>query len=150
MTESNEEEGAVAEIPVAFRNLGRTLALHRDMRGMGLRETARQAGVGVSQLSKYENGHTLPRLESLEKVLTALGMTAFDFFTTMALLDLREEEIRSGTKRDSLLLSVLSSQGILGSPVSTALRRVVDDLVLLHGEIITAALLGGGKESPRE
>lgn len=95
------------------------------------------------QLSKYERGHGLPRLESLEKILTALGVTIFDLFTTMALLDLREEEIRSGTKRDSLMLSLLTSRGILGGSVSLALRKVVDDLVLLHGEIIAAALLGG-------
>lgn len=143
MIEINREAGTDPAIPNTFRNLGRTLALLRDMRGMGLRATARKAGVGVSQLSKYEHGHGLPRLESLEKILTALGVTIFDLFTTMALLDLREEEIRSGTQRDSMLLSLLTSRGILGDPVSAALRRVVDDLVLLHGEIFTTALLGG-------
>ena len=55
-----------------FVNLGRTLSLLRELRGKSQASVAREAGIGKSQLSKYENGKELPKLDSLEKVLIAL------------------------------------------------------------------------------
>ena len=143
MTEDNDEEVIATEIPHTFRNLGRALSLLRDLGNMTLRETAKKAGVGPSQLSKYENGHTLPRLDSLEKILSVHGMTLLDFFNTMALLDLLEEEARSGNRRESKVFNLLHTRGVIGNAASLALRRVVDDLMILHTEIMTAAILPG-------
>src|ERR1700709_141250 len=66
-----------------FQNLGKALALVRELRGKTQAQVARAAGVGKSQLSKYENGKELPKLDSLEKLLDALGVSAFDFFYTL-------------------------------------------------------------------
>ena len=55
-----------------FANLGRTLSLLQELRGKSQARVAREAGIGKSQLSKYENGKELPKLDSLEKVLNAL------------------------------------------------------------------------------
>lgn len=146
MKEVDSEEEIPAEIPHTFRNLGRSLTLLRDLRNVSLRATARKAGVGQSQLSKYENARTLPRLESLEKILKALGVTPLDLFNAMALFDLFEEEMRSGFRKESMVFNILHTRGIIGDSVSLAIRRVVDDLVILHTEIMTAAIRPGIEE----
>jgi transcriptional regulator with XRE-family HTH domain len=79
------------EAPV-FVNVGKTLARLREYRGKTLSATARNAGIGKSQLSKYEHGKELPKLESLEKILRALGVGYLDFFRILAVLDRGEDE----------------------------------------------------------
>lgn len=70
-----------------FENLGRTLALVREMRGYSQLELSREARIGKSQLSKYENGRELPKLETLERVLAVLEVQPISFFYTVAVLD---------------------------------------------------------------
>ncbi|MFL6201649.1 MAG: helix-turn-helix domain-containing protein [Thermoanaerobaculia bacterium] len=70
-----------------FGNLGRTLALLREMRGYSQLALSREARIGKSQLSKYENGRELPKLETLEKVLAVLDVQPISFFYTVAMLD---------------------------------------------------------------
>ena len=70
-----------------FGNLGRTLALLREMRGYSQLALSREAKIGKSQLSKYENGRELPKLETLERVLAVLGVQPISFFYTVAMLD---------------------------------------------------------------
>lgn len=76
-----------------FINLGRTLSLLRELRGKSQARLAREAGVGKSQLSKYENGKELPKLDSLEKVLNALEVGHFEFFYTLHLVDRRAADL---------------------------------------------------------
>jgi len=70
-----------------FGNLGRTLALLREMRGHSQLTLSREARIGKSQLSKYENGRELPKLETLERVLAVLDVQPISFFYTVAMLD---------------------------------------------------------------
>lgn len=70
-----------------FGNLGRTLALLREMRGYSQLALSRKARIGKSQLSKYENGRELPKLETLERVLAVLDVQPISFFYTVAMLD---------------------------------------------------------------
>lgn len=70
-----------------FGNLGRTLALLREMRGYSQLALSREAKIGKSQLSKYENGRELPKLETLERVLAVLDVQPISFFYTVAVLD---------------------------------------------------------------
>ncbi len=76
-----------------FVNLGRTLSLLRELRGKSQARVAREAGIGKSQLSKYENGKELPKLDSLEKVLNALKVGYFEFFYTLYLVDRRAADL---------------------------------------------------------
>jgi transcriptional regulator with XRE-family HTH domain len=78
------------EPSIVFRNLGKTLVLLRELRGKSQAQVAREAGVGKSQLSKYENGKELPKLDSLARVLEALALNYWSFFYTLALVDERE------------------------------------------------------------
>lgn len=73
--------------PRMFGNLGRTLALLREMRGHSQLTLSREARIGKSQLSKYENGRELPKLETLERVLAVLDVQPLSFFYTVAMLD---------------------------------------------------------------
>jgi transcriptional regulator with XRE-family HTH domain len=61
-----------------FANLGRTLSLLRELRGKSQSRVAREARIGKSQLSKYENG---------EKILRVLKVDMFEFFYTLYLVD---------------------------------------------------------------
>jgi len=70
-----------------FANLGQALALLRGLRGKSQAEVATAARIGKSQVSKYENGVELPKLDSLEKVLRALEVGYFELFYTLHLLD---------------------------------------------------------------
>jgi len=79
---------------VMFANLGVALARVRELRGVSQTKVARLAGIGKSQLSKYESGKELPKLDSLEKVLLVLNLGHFEFFRMLALLD-RGEELRT-------------------------------------------------------
>lgn len=72
-----------------FKHVGRALALVRSLRELSQARLARKAGIGKSQLSKYENGKELPKLDSLEKILIGLGVGQFEFFYTLHLIDAR-------------------------------------------------------------
>ena len=70
-----------------FANLGRTLSLLRELRGRSQTRVAREARIGKSQLSKYENGKEMPKFETLEKILHVLKVDMFEFFYTLYLVD---------------------------------------------------------------
>jgi transcriptional regulator with XRE-family HTH domain len=74
-----------------FAGLGSTLRLLREQAGLSQGELARNAGMGKSQISKYESGKEFPRLESLERLLDALGVEPLTFFYTAHLLKHRTE-----------------------------------------------------------
>ena len=56
-----------------FEHIGLALKVLRELKGVSQAGLARKAGIGKSQLSKYENGKDLPKFDSLEKVLAALA-----------------------------------------------------------------------------
>ena len=76
-------------------NVGRALALVREFRGLSQAELARQAGIGKSQLSKYQSGRELPKLDSLSKLLAALRIGFLELFYIVRLLDHLESELGS-------------------------------------------------------
>ena len=57
------------------------------MRGYSQVTLSREANIGKSQLSKYERGRELPKLETLERVLRVLDVQPLSFFYTVAMLD---------------------------------------------------------------
>jgi len=82
-----------------FANLGKALTRFRKLRGVSQAAIARRAGIGKSQLSKYESGKELPKLDSLEKLLDALGVGYFEFFRILALID-QGEDLRAPTPEE--------------------------------------------------
>jgi transcriptional regulator with XRE-family HTH domain len=146
-----------------FVNLGRTLALLRELRGRSQAWVAREAGVGKSQLSKYENGKELPKLDSLEKVLNILEVGHFEFFYTLYLVDRRAADLNRGTGREergpagrepsmddepAYLPPVFKGHPVLSEPTDQAFTRVFADLLLLYRRVFEQIVLSGGISVP--
>ena len=150
-----------------FGNLGRTLRLLRELRDLSQGQVAREAGIGKSQLSKYENGRELPKLESLAKVLKVLRIGPYEFFYTMHLLDRRAADLAaaaargdayptaegpSGEIRDQelLLRSLHPGNPLLPGAMDQAFSRVWEDLLgvyrLVCEQRLAAGLAASGEE----
>lgn len=82
--------------PAPFRNFGVTLALLRDLEGKTVAQVARESGTGKSQVSKYENGQELPKLETLARILPVLDVSPLGFFFALAVVDDLEAKRRAG------------------------------------------------------
>ena len=137
-----------------FVNLGRTLSLLRELRGKSQASVAREAGIGKSQLSKYENGKELPKLDSLEKVLKALEVGHFEFFYTLYLVDQRAAGLGQGGQPASPLAPspdeplylpslVLQGSALLSASTDQAFARVFADILLLYRSVFEQVVLAG-------
>jgi transcriptional regulator with XRE-family HTH domain len=97
-------EGALA----VFQQIGTALRLCREKKGFSLARLAELAATGKSQLSKYENGRELPKLDSLARVLDALDMEPLRLFYLAGWLargmpeaDIGEEMLRSESRHNA-------------------------------------------------
>jgi transcriptional regulator with XRE-family HTH domain len=155
-----------------FVNLGRTLSLLRELRGKSQARVAREAGIGKSQLSKYENGKELPKLDSLEKVLNALKVGYFEFFYTLYLVDRRaadlartgeetETEEGEGEGEDEIPAAVeepreqplympplQNGNTLLADTTDQAFSQVFTDLLLLYRRVFEQMVLPPGAKLP--
>lgn len=136
-----------------FANLGRTLSLLRELRGKSQTKLAKDAGIGKSQLSKYENGRELPKLESLEKVLGALHVGQFEFFYTMHLVDGRAAALARAARKDDrqgegpeVLPIGLPAVGLplLSESTDQAFTRVFNDMLILYKQVFQESVFTGG------
>ncbi|HEV7516978.1 MAG TPA: helix-turn-helix transcriptional regulator [Thermoanaerobaculia bacterium] len=133
-----------------FRNVGPTLALCRQLKGWSQRRLAREAGIGPSQLSKYECGREDPKLASLEALLKVMDLGAWDFFCALALIDGLETVATtpSNVRPSPALLPKLP-----GGSADEAFHRLVSDLLALHRALLEQRLeaMGGlQREEPAE
>jgi transcriptional regulator with XRE-family HTH domain len=142
-----------------FANLGRTLSLLRELRGKSQARVAREAGIGKSQLSKYENGKELPKLDSLEKVLIALKVGYFEFFYTLYMVDRRATDLGAGGDKrerempspaplvdsggEPLYVPPLNGNTLLAEGTDQAFSQVFTDLLLLYRRIFEQMVLSG-------
>lgn len=141
-----------------FTNLGRTLSLLRELRGKSQARVAREAGIGKSQLSKYENGKELPKLDSLEKVLIALKVGYFEFFYTLHLVDRRASELDLATNGDGEeaaaqaeplpIPSFIPGNTLLDDTTDQAFSQVFTDLLLLYRRVFEQMVLPGAPAPP--
>ena len=142
-----------------FVNLGRTLSLLRELRGRSQAWVAKEAGIGKSQLSKYENGKELPKLDSLEKVLLVLEVGHFEFFYTLYLVDRRAADLNRGAGKgpdketaghepsldDEPVYPppIFKGHPLLSEPTDQAFTRVFADLLLLYRRVFEQIVLSG-------
>ena len=99
-----------------FAELGRTLRDLREAAGLTQAALARKAGVGKSQMSKYEQGKELPKLETLEKLLTALGTDPLTLFYT--------EHLRRHRAEISPITVLITTTPDLDDPALASFRRL--------------------------
>ena len=81
-------------------NIGETIRNYRLQKGMSQGDIEKRTGLLRCYLSRVENGHTVPSLETLQKIARALNLQLAEFFAEevvgkeMSGLNLGEEEIR--------------------------------------------------------
>lgn len=126
------------EKPSLFRNLGLALKVLRELRDLSQADLAREAGLGKSQLSKYENGKELPKLDSLEKALDALGTDPVALFYVVHLLD----RVEAGARPDALLLES-KFEPLVVPTEQEAYTRLIQDVVSLFRAQVTARVTNG-------
>ena len=139
-----------------FTNLGRMLSLLRELWGKSQARVAREADIGKSQLSKYENGKELPKLDSLEKVLNALEVGHFEFFYTLYLVDrraaglARADREQRGTAdgpamqiEDWMFPPLLERSPFLAEATDQAFSQVFTDLLQLYRTVFEQIVFTG-------
>ena len=128
-----------------FKNVGRALTLIRELRGKTQATVASHSGIGKSQLSKYENGKEIPKLESLERVLDCLGIGSFEFFYTVHLLDQRAASLGEvPNDMDSAASAVWATGGLasLSPATEEAFASVFILLMRLYRQFLETLLRG--------
>jgi transcriptional regulator with XRE-family HTH domain len=70
-----------------FQRIGLALRILRELSGTSQAALARKAGIGKSQLSKYETNKDRPKFDALEKLLSALEVRPVLFFYVAELLE---------------------------------------------------------------
>src|SRR5712672_1097563 len=98
-------------------NIGEVIKTYRSQRGLSQGDIERRTGLLRCYLSRVENGHTVPSLETLAKIAEAMDISLADFFpgtetprdreTQKMLGELSQDEIRflGEIKRFSTTLS---------------------------------------------
>gem|GEM_PF-190128 len=85
-------------------NIGQVIKTYRSQRGLSQGDIERRTGLLRCYLSRVENGHTVPSLETLAKIAEAMEISLADFFpgtetprdkeTQKMLVELSQDEIR--------------------------------------------------------
>lgn len=81
-------------------SIGATIRAYRLQKGMSQGDIEKRTGLLRCYLSRVENGHTVPSLETLQKIAYALDLQLAQFFSDqtvsqdMSALHLGEDEIR--------------------------------------------------------
>jgi transcriptional regulator with XRE-family HTH domain len=89
-----------APVKSISNNIGSTIRDFRLQRGMSQGDIEKRTGLLRCYLSRVENGHTVPSLETLQKIAGALDLQLAQFFAEdnvgkeVSTLNLSEEEIR--------------------------------------------------------
>jgi transcriptional regulator with XRE-family HTH domain len=98
------------------------------MRGYSQLALSRRARIGKSQLCKYERGRELPKMETLEKVLSALEVPPISFFYTVAMLDDLIAKLDGGAAAKGsvpVLLPLTTIQPGLGETFALTMRQLM-------------------------
>src|SRR5713101_2834375 len=61
-------------------NIGEVIRTYRGQRGLSQGDIERRTGLLRCYLSRVENGHTVPSLETLAKIAEAMDISLADFF----------------------------------------------------------------------
>jgi transcriptional regulator with XRE-family HTH domain len=130
-----------------FLHVGRALSVLRELRGMSQAALARKAGIGKSQLSKYENSKEHPKLDSLEKILRALGGRPLMLFYLVEALDRTATE----APMEALLVGA-GFEPVLTASEEVSYGKVMTELLSLFKAQIEGRvreLAGVSKDKPR-
>jgi transcriptional regulator with XRE-family HTH domain len=124
-------------LPHIYRNVPRALTLIRELRGKSQAAIAREAGMGKSQVSKYENGKELPKLDTLAQILQVLNVNLFDFWYTVHLIDAGEAKIdlKESTQLALPPPLLLNGAGLISGETDAAFKRLLDDVMKVYHQM---------------
>lgn len=75
--------------------VGQRLRNIRKSKNLRLKDVAKAAGIAQSSLSYIENGTNMPTIDTLERIIGALGLTTNEFFSVFpAVEELSHEVLR--------------------------------------------------------
>jgi transcriptional regulator with XRE-family HTH domain len=115
--------------------IGKVIRAHRDARGMSQGDIQRRTGLLRCYISRVENGHTVPALETLAKIAESMDLNLADFFPgadspqsrdiQKALLELSKPELKVLTEmhKCSAMLSENDKRLVLG-----VIRKMASDV----------------------
>ena len=103
--------------------------------------------MGKSQLSKYENGKELPKLDSLEKLLDALGVSAFDFFYTLTVVNERAASLDALESPALAWHPPIPGSSLLPAEAEESFAKIFGVILGLHSLFYSERLLGGRLEA---
>jgi transcriptional regulator with XRE-family HTH domain len=123
-------------LPETYKNLPRALTLIRELRGLNQAQVASRAGIGKSQMSRYEGGKELPRLDTLVTVLAALRVGIFEFWYIVHLIDSGEAQIDSNA---GILFTLppllLNGAGLMSTETDAAFKRLIEDVMKVYHQM---------------
>ena len=126
-----------------FDQLGLALIILREKSGLTARGLAARAGVGKSQLSKYENGRESPKLETLARLLGALNVEPLAYFYLMRRLHRGASEEGLGIE---LVMSGAANAAAGGGEKASAFLKVMESLLELHRAVIKGGFLNARRD----
>src|SRR6266581_1585964 len=80
---SDMTNGSVDAVSISI-NIGTTIRGYRLQKGMSQGDIEKRTGLLRCYLSRVENGHTVPSLETLQKIARALDLQLAQFFSDEA------------------------------------------------------------------
>lgn len=92
--------------------VGENIKRLRKERGLTQKNLGELCGIAEPNIRKYENGKQNPKLETIEKIATALGVTAFDLMG-IEYFDLKYPDAGKQYAEYSSFQSYLSSLGYI-------------------------------------
>ncbi|HWM94589.1 MAG TPA: helix-turn-helix transcriptional regulator [Thermoanaerobaculia bacterium] len=128
-----------------FEHLGPTLRLLREQAGLSQAGAASEAGMSKSQLSKYETGRELPKLDSLERILRVLKTEPLWLFY---LADLLSRQVPDpAVSIPVLALLQADSIPFLRETEVAAFRGLFDHVLNLYQQAIESRVLLAARPS---
>lgn len=124
-----------------FERLGLTLKVLRELSGMSQAALAQKARLGKSQLSKYESGRELPKLDSLGRILAALDATPLQLFYLHDLLE-KASDPRVGAA--AALLRQHAAGPLFGTDEASRYRHLFGEFLGLFEAAVRARVLEDG------
>jgi transcriptional regulator with XRE-family HTH domain len=89
------------DVVLLFMNIGETIRNYRLQKGMSQGDIEKRTGLLRCYLSRVENGHTIPSLDTLAKIASAMELPLSQFFSdsghsngSKGLPQLSEDEVR--------------------------------------------------------
>jgi transcriptional regulator with XRE-family HTH domain len=83
--------------PEESQTVGLAILRLRREAGMTTRQLSAASGLPVAALGRYEQGHSLPRVETLRRIVAAMGLTMMDLYRAQQSAGECAEKIEDGT-----------------------------------------------------